>query len=87
MPDIILLDVELMDMSGLDFATLVRQNDQTNTVPILFMSGTDYAADCLRTPRADFIWKPIAFPDLFARLCKLCESGAVLLYVLGCVLA
>ena len=26
-PDIILLDVELLDMNGLDFATLVRQHD------------------------------------------------------------
>jgi chemosensory pili system protein ChpA (sensor histidine kinase/response regulator) len=71
-PDIILLDVELLDMSGLDFATLVRQHDHTNTVPILFMSGgVDHEEDCLKTPRADFIWKPFALSDLFTRLCKL----------------
>jgi chemosensory pili system protein ChpA (sensor histidine kinase/response regulator) len=38
-PNIILLDLELSDMEGLDLATLVRQNDQTKDVPILFMSG------------------------------------------------
>ena len=71
-PDIILLDVELLDMNGLDFATLVRQHDHTNTVPILFMSGgVGHEADCLKTPRADFIWKPFDLPDLLAKLCGL----------------
>ena len=70
-PDIILLDVELLDMSGLDLATLVRQNDYTKTVPILFMSGGNHEADCLKIPGADFISKPFALSDLFARLCSL----------------
>jgi DNA-binding response OmpR family regulator len=70
-PDIILLDVELLDMNGLDFATLVRQRDHTNTVPILFMSGADHEADCLKTPRADFIWKPFAVPEILGKLCNL----------------
>jgi CheY-like chemotaxis protein len=68
-PNIILLDLELSDMEGLDLATLVRQNDQTKDIPILFMSGDiDQKAECLRRACSDFIWKPFTLSDLLARL-------------------
>ena len=68
-PNIILLDLELSDMEGLDLATLVRQNDQTKDIPILFMSGDiDQKAECLRRASSDFIWKPFTLSDLLARL-------------------
>jgi CheY-like chemotaxis protein len=39
-PDLILLDLNLRDMNGLEIARLVRQNEKTSRTPILAMSGS-----------------------------------------------
>src|SRR5262245_30708349 len=38
-PDVILLDLCLPDISGLEVARVVRQNEKTKSIPILAMSG------------------------------------------------
>jgi CheY-like chemotaxis protein len=39
-PDVILLDLSLPDMNGLEVARVVRQKEKTKSIPILAMSGT-----------------------------------------------
>jgi DNA-binding response OmpR family regulator len=71
-PDIILLDLELSDINGLDLATLLRQSDQTKDTPILFMSGApEHEVGCLKIPAAGFIWKPFELSELLAKLASL----------------
>ena len=38
-PDLILLDLSLPDMHGLELAKMVRANARTNSIPILAMSA------------------------------------------------
>jgi CheY-like chemotaxis protein len=71
-PNIILLDLSLPDMDGLEFAKLLRQNETTNSVRILAMSGSPIdRRKWLQAGCDDFILKPFSISTLLARLSKL----------------
>ena len=73
-PDVILLDLNLPDMNGLEIARLVRQNEKTGRTPILAMSGSCSPIDkikCLEMGCNDFIQKPFSVPTLLVRLSAL----------------
>src|SRR5215510_5134759 len=58
-PDIILLDLNLPDMNGLEVVKFVRRNEKTSRIPVLAMSGNyiNYKK-CLEVGCNDFIHKP-----------------------------
>ena len=73
-PDVILLDLSLPDMHGLEVARLVRRNEKTSRVPILAMSGSGSPMDknkCLEMGCNDFILKPFSGSSLLVRLSAL----------------
>jgi two-component system response regulator VicR len=73
-PDVILLDLNLPDMDGLEVARLVRRNEKTSGIPILAMSGSCSTMDkikCLEMGCNDFIHKPFSVPALLVRLSAL----------------
>ena len=73
-PDVILLDLNLPDMNGLEIARLVRQNEKTSRTPILAMSGSCSPMDkikCLEMGCNDFIQKPFSVSTLLVRLSAL----------------
>jgi DNA-binding response OmpR family regulator len=71
-PDIILLDLGLPDMNGLDVAMRVRRNKKAKSVPIIAVSATwDSRENCLRVGCNDFIVKPFAASELLARMSSL----------------
>jgi len=61
-PDLVLLDVEMPDMSGYEVCRLLKENAATRDIPVIFVTGhRDEAAEtlCLDLGAADFISKPI----------------------------
>jgi CheY-like chemotaxis protein len=71
-PNIILLDLSLPDMNGLEVARRLRQDEATKSVRILAMSG--YPIDnrnWLQAGCDDFILKPFGISTLLDRLSKL----------------
>lgn len=71
-PNIILLDLSLPDINGLELAKLVRQNKRTKSIRILAMSATRVdRRKWLQAGCNDFILKPFSTPTLLARLSKL----------------
>ena len=71
-PDVILLDLCLPDMNGLEVARVVRQNEKTKSTPILAMSGTPMdKRKCLQMGCNDFIHKPFSVSSLVLQLLKL----------------
>jgi CheY-like chemotaxis protein len=71
-PDVILLDLSLPDMNGLEVARLVRQNEKTSRIPILAMSGSPLdEKKCLQMGCNDFIHKPFSVSTLLVRLSAL----------------
>ena len=74
-PDLILLDLNLPDMSGLEIAKFVRQNKKTNHIPILAMSGDPVdKGKCIEMGCNDFIPKPFNVSTLLDRLSALVPS-------------
>jgi two-component system, OmpR family, response regulator RpaA len=72
LPDFILLDLGLPDMSGLAVVTRVRRDEKTGSVPILAMSGDPRRERiCLRTGCNDFILKPFDISELLERISAL----------------
>jgi len=71
-PDVILLDLKLPDIHGLEIVRLVRQNEKTRPIPILAMSGSPIdKANCLKIGCNDFILKPFSGSSLLVRLSAL----------------
>ena len=71
-PDIILLDLSLPDMSGLEVARRLRNNQRTKSIPILAMSGSAIEKKtCLEAGCNDFILKPFDTSQLLAQLATL----------------
>lgn len=68
-PSIILLDVSLPDMSGLEIVKIVRQNKKTKSTPILAMSASpDEKNKCLEAGCNGFILKPFDIEHLLNEL-------------------
>lgn len=70
-PDLILLDVELPDGSGVELCRLLQSEVTTSRIPVLFISAHDNTAVKVRGFEAgglDFITKPIVGAEVIARV-------------------
>lgn len=70
-PSLLLLDLNLPDVSGAELATIIRQFPAFMTLPILFLSGeTSHAAQiaALRCGADGFVTKPVRAEDLLGRV-------------------
>jgi signal transduction histidine kinase/HPt (histidine-containing phosphotransfer) domain-containing protein len=70
-PDLILLDVMMPDMDGLQVLACLRQDPGMSTVPVLFVTArTDAASEsaALAAGAVDFIHKPIRIDVVLARV-------------------
>jgi DNA-binding response OmpR family regulator/anti-sigma regulatory factor (Ser/Thr protein kinase) len=70
-PDMILLDVRMPDMDGLEVLRRLRAAPATRDIPVMFISATDDAGERLeglRLGAVDFIAKPIQHQELLTRL-------------------
>ncbi|KAF6565781.1 helix-turn-helix domain-containing protein [Paenibacillus sp. EKM202P] len=68
-PDIILLDINLPDMSGLDIAKTIREKDQQT--PLLFLTGYEsmtYIRQAVSLQAVDYLLKPVTSEDFEAAL-------------------
>lgn len=69
LPDLLILDMVMPGISGLDLCRLVRNNPQTQKLPILMLSGLDQPEEVRQAMQAGanaFLAKP-ATPDLLQR--------------------
>ena len=72
-PDLILLDVEMPDLSGYEAALFLRNNREYKNIPIIFVtskSDTESEMEGLDLGAVDYIYKPFAAPLLLKRIEK-----------------
>jgi CheY-like chemotaxis protein len=69
-PDLILLDLMMPEMNGLEVTQQIRQNLNLPYIPILLVTAYEEAnaAEGLNYGANDFIRKPIDFDELLARI-------------------
>lgn len=71
--DLILSDIELPDLNGIELYGQVKTNRHWDSVPIIFMTAhddLDYVQSAFATGAIDFIVKPIVPNELIARVRK-----------------
>ena len=70
-PDLVILDLEMPNLSGIDICQVVRNDPQWQNLPILFLSAHQDATIVQQVFSAgadDYISKPIVGPELIARV-------------------
>src|SRR5271170_4862647 len=70
-PDLILLDIMLPILSGYDVCSLLKKDERTKNIPIIFLSAKNTVADIthgLGTGADDYIPKPFDYKELLARI-------------------
>lgn len=70
-PDIVLLDINLPDLSGLEVARLIREKDEETQ--LLFLTGYDsmaYIREAISLEAVDYMLKPITREELFSGLLR-----------------
>jgi DNA-binding response OmpR family regulator len=75
--DIIIPDISLPQMSGLEFAREVRAGIKINSIPMIAMTGLSSEQDRLRAIEAGYdayIQKPIDYTRLFETIDELTKS-------------
>jgi putative two-component system response regulator len=94
-PDLILLDVQMPDMSGLDLCKRLKLEAQTHAIPVIFVTGLSDAVDeqaGLDAGAVDYITKPVSAPVVRARVrthlslvqaTELRDSQRAAIYMLG----
>ena len=68
MPDVILLDVHLGRINGLDLLSAVRQDEKTSRIGVIMSSGMDVSKRCMELGADAFILKPFMPEDLIQEI-------------------
>jgi len=70
-PDLILLDIEMPEMNGLDALKKLKSFESWKSIPVIFLTGrTDETVEvhCFELGAVDFIIKPFSAPVLLKRI-------------------
>ncbi len=70
-PDLILLDVMMPEMDGYETCRRLKENPQTNQIPVIFLTAKSQVSDeemGLKLGAVDYISKPVSPPIVLARV-------------------
>lgn len=70
-PDLILLDIIMPAQDGFEVCTILKNDEQTKDIPIIFLTGKDRSEDIIKGFEAgavDYITKPFNTKELLARV-------------------
>ncbi len=74
LPDIIILDLNMPKMNGIEFLNVLKSDDELKYIPIVIMSSSDNyldVKDCYKIGIAGYIIKPLHFTDYSNRIVSL----------------
>jgi|DEB19_MinimDraft_2_1074335.scaffolds.fasta_scaffold10493_2 two-component system chemotaxis response regulator CheY len=71
LPDVIIADVNMPDMNGMEFISQIRTSGFFKDIPLIMLSGNEGTADkikCLKAGADDYLVKPFNPEELEARI-------------------
>jgi len=79
-PDLILLDVNLPDTTGIEVCRALKAEPKTRHIPVLMLTGTAYEVvtrvEGLDVGAEDYMFKPISPRVLIARISSILKDAA-----------
>jgi CheY-like chemotaxis protein len=75
-PDLILMDMNMPDLDGLETTRRIKALEQLATIPIIMLTGNQAKADvinCLKAGVSDYIVKPVSHGTLLDKIHKLLD--------------
>lgn len=79
-PDLVILDVEMPQLSGLDLCQVMRNAPAWSEVPVLFLSaytGSEMIQKVFSAGADDYMRKPVLAPELVARVLSWLERARI----------
>lgn len=70
-PDLILLDIQMPEMDGYEVCTLIKSNEETKHIPVIFLTAvteTSFMIRGFKCGAVDYITKPFKSAELTARV-------------------
>lgn len=70
-PDLILLDINMPDMNGYEVCEKLKSNEETASIPVIFLSALDDALDKVKAFQvggADYVTKPFQLEEILVRI-------------------
>ncbi len=70
-PDLILLDINMPDISGYEVCRTLKADERTREIPVIFVSALDEALDKVKAFEVggvDYITKPVQFEEVIMRV-------------------
>lgn len=76
-PDLVLIEVELSDMDGMEFVSVLRQRPEADGIPVIAMSAFPHLkSKCLQGGCNDFLQKPVKMIELMSHVRKYLRHDA-----------
>ena len=75
MPDLILLDIMMPDLSGYDVLRVLKNDDTTREIPVIVISALENRDKGLMLGAADYITKPVDEERLFDSIQRVMNEG------------
>ncbi len=66
LPDIILLDLNMPKISGIEFLSILKQNEKYSHIPVIILTTSDNKKDlldCYKTGISGYVLKPLKYDD------------------------
>jgi len=82
LPDLILLDWMLPDMSGIDYARILKKEELTRQIPVIMLTARGEESDKIRGLEVgadDYVTKPFSVKELMARIKAVLRRASPLL--------
>lgn len=83
-PDLILLDIVMPQMSGIEVCEQLKSDEKTKSIPVIFLTALAQKKEVVKGVQAgaeNYIVKPYHFEELFSRIIEVIGAPSVNDYV------